>query len=350
MQKILRLLLLPFNLPYFLVVLLRNKLFDWGLLKSYAFDMPIICVGNLQVGGSGKTPTTEYIAHLLKDYKVAILSRGYGRKTKGFIVADDSASADTIGDEPLQYYNKLKNVTVAVCEDRVAGVEQLKQNHQVILLDDAFQHRRLKAGLNILLFEQNKLQRFQFLMPAGNLRENYGAVGRSQLVLITKASKGLTQSAKQLILKKLPVQRQVCAFSSIAYLPLRGLYDEVELSPQPKAEYVFLLTGIANTEPLKDHLQTQYANLINFEFPDHHRFDVVEIAALAKAFEGHPSSTKIIITTEKDRQRLMAAEFKELLLNLPIYYLPITFELDADDKQKFDQKIIDYVAGFRRID
>ena len=203
MLKYLRLLLLPFNVVYALVVYVRNLFFDWGIFQSTSFDMPIICVGNLAVGGSGKTPTTEYVVRLLSEYKVAILSRGYGRKTKGFVLADDAATAETIGDEPLQYYRKFKNVTVAVCEDRVKGIQKLKDEHEVILLDDAYQHRKVKAGFNVLLFEFSKITRFQMLMPAGNLREPFSGVKRAQAVLITKSPSKISNEIKAEILNKL---------------------------------------------------------------------------------------------------------------------------------------------------
>ena len=173
MIKYVRLLLLPFSVLYGIVVILRNKLYDWGFFKSTRFDIPIICVGNLVVGGSGKSPVTEYLVHLLSDYKIAVLSRGYGRDTKGFLYADQTSTAKSIGDEPLQFYHKFPQVTVAVCEDRVKGIAQLKEAHDLIILDDAFQHRRLNPGFSILLFEFQKLLEGQFLLPAGNMREPF---------------------------------------------------------------------------------------------------------------------------------------------------------------------------------
>ncbi|RZL44221.1 MAG: tetraacyldisaccharide 4'-kinase, partial [Pedobacter sp.] len=171
MVKYLRFLLFPFSILYGLIILIRNKMYDWNLLKSHQFDLPVICVGNLVLGGAGKTPTTEYLVKLLDGYKIAILSRGYGRKTKGYLLADELATAETIGDEPLQYFQKFKHVTVAVCEDRVYGIKQLEAKHDVILLDDAYQHRAVKAGFNLLLFDYASTRKFQLMLPAGNLRE-----------------------------------------------------------------------------------------------------------------------------------------------------------------------------------
>lgn len=350
MLKYLRLFLLPFNLIYALVVYVRNKCYDWGIFKSTEFDLPIICVGNLAVGGSGKTPTTEYLVALLDNYKIAILSRGYGRQTKGFILADNNATAATIGDEPMQYYQKFKHVTVAVCEDRVYGIEKLKNAHDVILLDDAYQHRSIKAGFNILLFEFAKLNTFQFLLPAGNLREPFYATNRAQTTLVTKSPEIIAAKARVAIANKLSLQtNQQLAFSTISYGKLTHLYKSTQIENDPTLA-VFLLTGIANPKPLKDYLIREGFTIVSFEYPDHHRFTISEIKQLVHAFDIHPSQRKIIITTEKDGQRLLDNNLKDLLLNLPIYYLPIKIELNAEDKNEFDQKILAYVSCTKRID
>lgn len=350
MLKYLRLLLLPFNVVYAFVVYVRNLLFDWGIFKSTSFDMPIICVGNLAVGGSGKTPTTEYLVRLLSEYKVAILSRGYGRKTKGFVLANDAATAETIGDEPLQYYRKFKNVTVAVCEDRVKGIQKLKDEHEVILLDDAYQHRKVKAGFNVLLFEFSKIKDFQMLMPAGNLREPFSGIKRAQAVLITKSPSKISDKIKAEISNKLRLTtQQELAFSCIGYQKLKHLYTGEEMRLAAEQE-VFLLTGIANTAPLKQYLAAQQVNIHSFEYPDHHRFTAKEITNLLTSYEKHPAKKKIIVTTEKDGQRLLDDKLRDLLLNLPIYYLPIATEINAEDKCRFDQKILDYVASAKRFD
>lgn len=350
MLKYLRLLLLPINVIYALVVFIRNKFYDWGIFQAVSFEMPIICVGNLAVGGSGKTPTTEYLVRLLSEYKVAILSRGYGRKTKGFVLANETATAETIGDEPLQYYRKFKNVTVAVCEDRVKGIQQLKEGHEVILLDDAYQHRKVKAGFNILLFEFAKIRKLQMLMPAGNLREPFSGIKRTQSVLITKSPTEITDKVRTEISNKLNLKaQQDLAFAHIGYQKLTHLYTGQEIEFQANQE-VFLLTGIANPEPLKQYLQSIPANINSFEYPDHHRFTEKEIAALATAFHKHPAKEKIIITTEKDGQRLLDDKLRDLLLNLPVYYLPIANQINVADKCRFDQKILDYVASAKRFD
>ena len=307
--------------------------------------MPVICIGNLAVGGSGKTPTTEYLVRLLNNYKIAILSRGYGRETTGFILADTNATAETIGDEPLQYYNKFKNVTVAVCEDRVKGIANLKDNHDVILLDDAFQHRAVKAGFNILLFELEKLNSYQFLLPAGNLREPFYASKRAQCVLVTKATPEVLPSIRERIAKKLKLgPDQQLSFSSIKYGIMTPLYKAHEIVPLD-VKTVFLLTGIANPAPLRAELERRLFKVETFEYPDHHPFTAKEITRFITAFKAHPANKKIMVTTEKDGQRLLANNLKHLLLNLPVYYLPIKVELNVEDKYKFDQKILEYVAS-----
>jgi len=350
MLKYLRLLLLPFNLVYALVVYLRNKFYDWGVFKSTSFDIPIICVGNLAVGGSGKTPTTEYLVRLLNGYKIAILSRGYGRKTKGFMLAGPNATAETIGDEPLQYYHKFKDVTVAVCGDRVTGINELKANHDLILLDDAFQHRKVRAGFNVLLFEFAKLQKMQYLLPAGNLREPFSGIKRAQTILVTKSPVDVEVATRSKILNKLCLQSdQQLAFSHINYQKLKHLYTGEETAFE-KDQHLFLLTGIANPTPLVQYLGEKQLNVHSFEYPDHHRFTEKEITQLVTAYQEHPSAKKIIVTTEKDGQRLLTNNLRDLLLNLPVYYLPIAIEINAEDKAGFDQKILDYVASIKRFD
>ncbi|WP_316734788.1 tetraacyldisaccharide 4'-kinase [Pedobacter aquatilis] len=346
----LRLLLLPFSLIYGLAITLRKKLYDWGLMPSVKFDLPVICVGNLTVGGSGKTPTTEYLVRLLADYKIAILSRGYGRKTKGFVLADASATAETIGDEPLQYYQKFENVTVAVCEERVKGIEKLKENHDLIILDDAFQHRPVKAGLNILLFEFRKLGTLQFLLPAGNLRDVFSSRKRADVLLVTKSPVPLLHVAQQASINELqPNNNQKVLHSYLKYGDLKHLYtDESRSLESIKEHEIFLLTGIANPDPLIEELQKYSKDIKHEDFPDHYAFKTDDIKKFKSAFDAGVKKEKIIITTEKDSKRLKAAGFKDLLVNLPVYFLPIEVELFEEDKITFDELILNYVKSNRR--
>ena len=348
--KYLRLLLLPFSLIYGMAITLRKKLYDWGIMRAVKFDLPVICVGNLAVGGSGKTPTTEYLVRLLTDYKIAILSRGYGRKTKGFILADASATAETIGDEPLQYYQKFENVTVAVCEDRVAGIEKLKENHDLIILDDAYQHRAVMAGFNILLFEFRKLGTLQFLLPAGNLRDVFASRKRADVLLVTKAPVPLLHVAQQASINELqPNSTQKVLHSYLKYGKLEHLYHNESRSLDDIKDFqIFLLTGIANPAPLIEELEKYSKTIKHEEFPDHYAFKTDDIKKFKAAFDAEEKKEKIIITTEKDSKRLKAAGFENLLINLPVYFLPIEVELFEEDKITFDELILNYVKSNRR--
>ena len=333
-----------------MAITLRKKLYDWGIMASVKFDLPVICVGNLAVGGSGKTPTTEYLVRLLSDYKIAILSRGYGRKTKGFILADNNATAETIGDEPLQYYDKFKNITVAVCEDRVAGIEKLKDSHDLIILDDAYQHRAVRAGFNILLFEFRKLGTLQFLLPAGNLRDVFSSRKRADILLVTKAPVPLLHVAQQASINELqPDSNQKVLHSYIKYGELKHLYANESRTLDSIKDYeVFLLTGIANPAPLIEALEKYTQTIKHEEFPDHYQFKIDDIEKFKSAFVSDTKKEKIIITTEKDSKRLNAAGFKDLLVNLPVYFLPIEVDLFEEDKITFDELILDYVKSNRR--
>lgn len=350
MTKYFRLLLLPFSVLYGLVVVLRNMMYDRGIFKSSEFDMPVICVGNLVVGGSGKSPVTEYLVRLLGDYKIAILSRGYGRETKGFLYADEEATAKSIGDEPLQFYHKFPQVTVAVCEDRVTGIERLKDDHDLIILDDAYQHRKVKPGFSILLFEFGKFYFPQFLLPAGNLREPFCGYRRSDILLVTKSPALLSDSARRKCVSNFEESySDQLFFSSIEYGALQRLFGGEELLCSViRDKTVFLLTGIANPKPLLDYLQPLCEEILHHDYPDHHQFSSGNLTKLVDAFAQHPAKEKIIVTTEKDAQRLFDVTIKELLLNLPVFYLPIKIAVEADKKFKFDQKILNYVSDTAR--
>ncbi len=349
MINTLRLLLLPFSLLYGFVMIIRNKCYDWGVFKTHEFDLPVLGVGNLVVGGAGKTPVTEYLVHLLGNYKIAILSRGYGRETKGFILADLQATTASIGDEPMQYYKKFPYVTVAVCEDRVKGINRLKATHDLIILDDAFQHRAVKAGFNILLFDYTRLLRPQFLLPAGNLREPFRGYKRAETVLITKVPDQISEEEKLKITRKFSEDWKP-AFSAIHYHQLEPVFlqiADVQLVIT-KETVIYLLTGIANPVPMEHYLRSFSGHIRHYEFRDHHQFSREEIEHLVKAFEEENAKEKIIITTEKDAQRLTAMGIRELLLDLPLFFLPIKINILEEDKLIFDQKITNYVSSFTR--
>ncbi|MHA4893141.1 tetraacyldisaccharide 4'-kinase [Pedobacter sp. PWIIR3] len=348
MTSNLRLLLFPFSLIYGVIIRVRNWLFDIGFLKSISFDVPVICVGNLAVGGSGKTPVTEYLVSILTGNKIAILSRGYGRSTKGFLLADDMSTANTIGDEPLQYYHKFgKLITVAVCEDRVNGINLLKDTHDLIILDDAFQHRWVKPGLSILLFEFSKLLKSKFLLPAGDLREPFYNYKRADIILVTK-SPSLDEQKRVKIKDKFLGMKDDVYFTSIQYKSLVSLYGNHEVVDLQYIDSLHLLTGIANPDPLLQYLNNKSFKVHHHEYPDHHQFTKRNIGNLISDFKSDQSQRKIILTTEKDSQRLLDAAIKELLLDFPVFYLPIEIVPDRHSKDSFDQMIINYVSSTTR--
>jgi len=347
-MRFLRLLLFPVSLVYGLVVVLRNWAYDTGVFKSRKFKIPIISVGNLAVGGAGKSPMTEYLVSLLKDdFKLATLSRGYGRRTKGFLQVKSSSQAEDSGDEPLQFKKKFPEITVAVCEDRVEGIKELNQHHQLIILDDAFQHRAVKPGLSILLFDYRSLSGFQWLLPTGDLREPLNGRKRADMLVITKCPDNLTaEQRKQLTARVNPYAHQQVFFSSLEYADIKMvLHPDEELGLQSigKDTQIFLITGIANALPLIEHLKLYTLGIIHHEYPDHHQFSKNNIAKLVAAFNNSPTGKKFIITTEKDAQRLNSHQFRELLKGLPVYYLPVRARIQSPDEERFNNLIIEYV-------
>lgn len=342
-MKYLRWLLLPFSWLYGAVVVMRNWCYDAGWFKSTAFSLPVISAGNLAVGGAGKSPMTEYLVRLLKDHKIATLSRGYGRKTKGFILADDTSTAADIGDEPAQFKQKFPEITVAVCEDRVAGANRLKENHEIIILDDAYQHRAIKPGLSILLFDYNKLDEPHFLLPAGNYREPFGGKMRADVIVVSKCPASLTEIQREALREKIrPYPYQHLFFSTINYLPLQALGGEMANISITADTTVFLLTGIAGTEAIENYLAGFGATVIRHKYPDHHQFSTKNITKLANEFSADASANKLIITTEKDAQRLKQPELLLLLTDLPVLVLPISISFIGGNEQ-FDQLITNYV-------
>lgn len=331
---LLRKLLFPFAILYGFITSLRNYLYDKGILKSHSFDIPIIAVGNLSVGGTGKTPQIEYLIRLLSpSYKVATLSRGYKRKSEGFILADATATAEILGDEPFQYYTKFPSVQVAVDADRRNGIEQLLKHNErpeIILLDDAFQHRKVRAGFYILLTAYGDLFCDDFILPTGNLRESSNGAKRANLIIVTKCPMNITESEQERIKKKLGVDLPIY-FSSIAYDD--KVYNETEsiAVSEVKSMQKILLAGIAKPKPFFDFLKADTDEIM--VFPDHHHFSESEILTLK-----NKAKDKIIITTEKDFVRLEAKILKKQL-----YYLPIKSKF-VSNQDAFDQIILNYVG------
>ena len=343
-MKHLRLLLLPFSLLYGLVIIIRNWCYDGGILKSKQFDIAVISVGNLEVGGAGKSPMTEYLVQLFRaHYKLATLSRGYGRQTKGFLIANSALTADEIGDEPAQFKRKFSDITVAVCEKRVIGIERLKTDHNLVILDDAYQHRAVKPGVSILLFDHGKINDPHFLLPAGNLREPFSSRWRADVLIVSKCPGNLSEDEQARIAGKLePLPYQSLFFTAIAYKPLHDLEGrEVDFTPDAGTT-LFLLTGIANATPLLNHLKKYNSTLIAHNYPDHHRFSLKNITKLADEFSACEAQKKVIITTEKDARRLVEQQLLPLIKTLPILVLPIGVEF-LNNRGQFDQFVTQYV-------
>lgn len=348
-MKKFRLLLLPFSLVYDLGVMARNLAFDLGIMKSREFDLPVISVGNLSVGGSGKSPMTEYLIRLLKHkYKVATLSRGYGRKSKGFRFVELTSSSSESGDEPLQFKRKFNDITIAVCEDRVEGIRRLEKDHQLIILDDAFQHRAVRPGLSLLLFDYNDIFKFKMLLPAGDLREPVWEMDRADFIVVTKTPPGLDLSDRKHILDNLNLRNQQnIFFSYLEYgnlIPLNSEMEERTLLSIKVSAQVILLTGIANPAPLLSELGGYTQHIIHHSYPDHHNFSQKNITKLVSSFNRLPGDEKLIITTEKDAQRLGSKEIKVLLDSLPVYYLPVEAEIHEPEKADFNHMIQTYAA------
>ena len=341
-----RILLLPISLFYHLVLFIRHKLYDWHVLKSTRFDFPVICVGNLSLGGTGKTPHTEYLTKLLSsEYRLAILSRGYGRKSKGFRLADENCSADDLGDEPMQYFTKFKNVQVAVDEDRVEGVNKLLNRPtppQAIILDDAFQHRKIEAGLNILLTDYQHLYCNDFLFPAGTLRDIRQAAHRADIIVVSKSPKHLPDEDKKSIIERLNItETQKVYFSYLEYEPLLPLNEKAKEITVNQVEKALLFTGIANPKPLEKHLGSYFSKVENIVFGDHHFYSENDIKKIAARFEAMEGNDKIIVTTEKDAARLAKSAYLCHLESIPLFAAPI--RVHFQEEEKFNKDIKDYV-------
>jgi tetraacyldisaccharide 4'-kinase len=336
----LRLFLLPLSLIYWCITAIRNFCFDKGIFKSYTIPVKSILVGNLSTGGTGKTPLVDYIlAHFKTEYNVASLSRGYGRKTKGIVVADSNATSKTIGDEPLQYYQRHKDdITVVVSEKREVGVKHLlntKPETDLIVLDDAFQHRAVTAGLKILITPYNSLYSDDYLLPAGNLRESKVNAKRADILFVSKVPNDLSEKSKLKIKKKLNFHNDNVFFSSIQY----GAFTPIGTAKPINTKNVLVVTGIGNPQPLLDHLSDQF-QVTHMNFSDHHDFNASDIAKIHEKFDTFASRDKIIVTTEKDFMRLKEFEavFDE---NYPWTYQPIT--VDIDREKEFNTLLETYV-------
>lgn len=350
MIKYLRLLFYPLSVLYAGVLRLRNWLYDKNILKSVSFNFPIICVGNLATGGTGKTPMTEYLIRLLQhQYKTATLSRGYKRKTKGYAIANDTTTAVDIGDEPMQFHLKYKDVYVAVGEERVVAVPQILQDRpdtEVIILDDAFQHRAIKAGLHILLTDYGNIYPDDRLLPAGNLRDIEQSAERADLIIVTKCPTQLEESEKKKISKKInPNSNQQLFFTKINYGRVYQIFSGEIL--QEQINNVVLICGIANPKKLIEYVSDKSENIEVLQYADHHIFTSDNLTSIKRTYNALSQKDQtIILTTEKDAVRLK--KFESELMDLPIYALPMEHEFLFGSSEKFDQQILTFVKNFNK--
>lgn len=335
---------MPFSWIYYLITQVRNVLYDRGIKPSVEFEVPVICVGNLAVGGTGKTPMIEHLIRLLRvDHKIATLSRGYGRNTKGFRIAGPDDSAATLGDEPFQFYQKFaNNVTVAVGEERalaIPNILQEKENTKVILLDDGFQHRRVRPGFSILLSDYNRPFYNDLLLPAGRLRESRWGAQRAHVIVITKCPPTLSED------KMITIEKSVRSYSDAPVFFAAVRYgNPVPLfeTTRSLSKEVVLISGIANAKPLEEYVAGNYSLIDHMNFRDHHQYSQADVQSVAARARNNRALS--FITTEKDSVKLKAPEFKGILANVPLFVLPIEIDFIKGGKD-FDEMILNAVNG-----
>lgn len=339
-----KILLYPLGVAYHVATSARNLLYDRNIKTKTSFKLPIICIGNIAVGGTGKTPHTEYLIRLLKnEYKIATLSRGYGRKTKTYKEAMLESSSLEVGDEPAQFKRKFPKVIVVVENNRVLGVNRILKEHpntDLILLDDAYQHRAIKAGLNIVVSDYNNPLSKDNLMPAGNLRESKKGIERADLIIISKCPPSLSELEQKKIKNQLKFHSpESIYFTTINYGRIYNIFNNSTLNVSIRATDVILVTGIGKPELLKKHTLQKFKSMVPLTYSDHHEFSEKDIKTIIKTYKGLESIQKIILTTEKDASRLL--KIKELK-ELPIYCIEIKVGF-INKKDKFNTQIEDYV-------
>jgi tetraacyldisaccharide 4'-kinase len=343
-----------------MIVSVRNLLFDFNILHITEFKIPIISVGNITVGGTGKTPHIEYLITLLVDnYKIATLSRGYKRKSKGYLLADETSTSNQIGDEPMQIKRKFPDILVSVDNKRVNGVKNLlKSEHgndlDTILLDDAFQHRSIKAGLSILLIDYNRPITRDYIMPYGRLRESADEKDRANIVIVSKSPEKMTPIDRRIIVKELDLLPfQSLYFTTLDYGNLEPVFknDAINIINEDWAKENFsilLVTGIANPQPLREYLETFTDTLDEVQFPDHYSFETKDLEMIHSRFEKLEGVNKIIVTTEKDATRFFDMNINQESIKKNLFFIPLRIKFLNDDKSKFDIQIMNYVRKNKR--
>jgi tetraacyldisaccharide 4'-kinase len=345
-----RILLFPFSLLYWLGLVIRNFLYDRKWLSSSRFGLPLICIGNLSVGGTGKSPMVEWLLEQLRGkFRLATLSRGYKRKTRGYSLAAAGSTALDIGDEPMMFHLKFPDIPVAVGEERVVAIPQLlhdKPDTEAILLDDAFQHRQITAGYNILLTDYHNLFTRDFYMPTGDLRDLRKSYRRAQSIVVTKCPADLsTQERDKIITEIKPLENQQVFFTSLEYGPIYAISDRSVYHLKPETE-VLLITGIANPRPLKNWLEERVHSYHYQQYPDHHIFSIDDLRDIRKKFQHLNGADKIILTTEKDAVRL--EKFKNEFDSLSLYIVPIRHNFLFNGAVPFTGTVTDFIRNFKR--
>ena len=348
--KSFRILLLPFAILFWVIIVIRNWLYDRNIFKSTSFGLPLICVGNLSVGGTGKSPMVEFLVlHLKNHFKVATLSRGYKRKTRGYALANEFTTAIDIGDEPMQFHQKFPDVPVAVGEERIVAIPQLLHDRpetEAIILDDAFQHRAIRAGLNILLTEYGNLFTRDFFLPTGDLRDLRSSYKRAQMIVVTKCRPDLSAEEREELIREIdPLPHQKVFFTTIAYgtpyhMTRRDFYFLDE-----KTE-VLLITGIANPKPLKQYLEERIQTYYMMHFNDHHIFSIDDWKDIKKRFGAMEADRKIILTTEKDATRLI--KFRQEINGIPFYVMPIEHRFLFGQEVAFIDEVSNFIQNFKQ--
>lgn len=340
-----RILLFPFSLVYGAAVWLRNRMFDKNILGSSEFNLPLICVGNLSVGGTGKSPMVEFLVRRLKEkYRLAALSRGYKRKTRGYALANEESTALDIGDEPMLLHQNFPDLAVAVGEERIVAIPQLLHDRpetQVIILDDAFQHRTVKAGMNILLTDYNNLFTRDWYLPTGDLRDERSSYKRGQIIVVTKSPHDLSIEEADAIAKEINVlPGQHLFFSSIDYGTPYHLISNQSFQLDEETE-VLLVTGIANPKPIEKYLVEKAKTYHEIIYSDHHIFTIDDWKDIYRRFQAIQADKKIILTTEKDAVRL--TKFSTAMADVPVFALPITIKFLFNAEEKFISLISNFI-------
>ncbi|UCJ09182.1 tetraacyldisaccharide 4'-kinase [Chitinophaga pendula] len=348
MLSYLKILLYPFSMLYGLIMWIRNRLYDNGALTAVEFEIPTIAVGNLSVGGTGKTPHVEYLIRLLKQFMpIATLSRGYNRRTKGFVLAGPNTTAAEIGDEPMQFHQKFPDISVCVGEERMLAIPELLGERPYIatvLLDDAFQHRSIKPGLNIMLTDYSRLFTRDHIVPFGRLREGRNGYHRADCIIVSKCPPTLSTADQAALRKEIaPLPHQQLFFTSLQYGQQYPMLPLASLPPVSADTTILLVCGIARPEPLVQHLKENYRQVFLLPFADHHYYTNGDLEKIQRELEDLPGQQKLIVTTEKDAVRLSLLQEQITARNWQIAIIPVEISFLFDEQVSFNNYIFDYI-------